>query len=449
MCPSVPLNEIFSLGIKGSYDTRNPAPILQNPPNNKFQKTQSYAIPTPMTHERTDLYPDLFSAGNKIYFDHNATAPVCREVLDSARELLSLWGNPSSIHQFGRKPKKVIREARDSFAKLVDCHPLELVFTAGGSESNSLVLKSEFLRAQKEGKTEIRFLMGKLEHPSSHKVVEQLKEQGLILDWIEYRRDGSVDLEDYTEKLSREPHLVSCMLANNETGNIFPIKEMVSLAKAVGSKFHTDAVQALGKMEFSLKDLDVDFASFAGHKFYALKGVGALFSKQGNVLEPLVAGGGQERARRGGTENVPAIASLGVVARLAERQADYIQYVESLRNYLEEELAKNISDISFNGRSNPRVCNTSSVLVSGVDGETLLMNLDMQGIAVSTGAACSSGNPEPSPVLLALGLSREEAQCSMRISLGWGSTKKEVDVFIEKLVPIVDRLRKLKTEEIS
>jgi cysteine desulfurase len=402
-----------------------------------------------MTHERTDLYPDLFSAGNKIYFDHNATAPVCREVLDSARELLSLWGNPSSIHQFGRKPKKIIREARDSFAKLVDCHPLELVFTAGGSESNSLVLKSEFLRAKKAGKKEIRYLMGRLEHPSSHKVVEQLKEEGLQVDWIEFHRDGSVDLDDYTKKLAKKPHLVSCMLANNETGNIFPIKEMQSLAKATGAKFHTDAVQALGKMEFSLKDLDVDYASFAGHKFYALKGVGALFTKQGNVLEPLVAGGGQERARRGGTENVPAIASLGIVSRIAEKQKEYIKYVESLRDYLEDELSKNISEISFNGRNNPRVCNTSSVLVNGVDGETLLMNLDMQGIAVSTGAACSSGNPEPSPVLLALGLSRDEAQCSMRVSLGWGSTKEEVDHFIEKLVPIIDRLRKLKSEENS
>lgn len=402
-----------------------------------------------MTNERTDLYPALFSAGTKIYFDHNATAPVCRKVIDSAAELLSTWGNPSSIHQYGRKPKKLLREARDKFARFVDCHPLECVFTAGGSESNSLVLKSEFTRAQLNEKNEIRFLVSRLEHPSTMKTIAQLQEQGLKVDWIEVDRNGGVDLEDYQAKLDKKPILVSCMLANNETGNIFPIKKMTEMAHQKEARFHTDAVQALGKMDFSLKELQVDYASFAGHKFYALKGVGALYAKQGNHIEPLVVGGGQERARRGGTENIPAIASLGMVCEYNDQKQDYIDYVRSLRDELEKQLEEKITGIKFTGRNNPRVCNTSSVLIDGIDGETLLMNLDMQGVAISTGAACSSGNPEPSPVLLAMGLSRDEAQCSMRVSLGWGTTLEEVNRFIEILVPVVERLRKLKLQALE
>lgn len=340
----------------------------------------------------------------------------------------------------------MLREARDKFAKFVDCHPLESIFTSGGSESNSLVFRSEFLEARKQSKEEIRFLVGRLEHPSSHKVLDQLKQHGLIVDWIEFQRDGSVDWDSYETGLKKQPHFVSCMLANNETGNIFPVKEMAMKAHEVGAKFHTDAVQALGKMDFSLKDLDVDYASFAGHKFYALKGVGVLYSKQGNYLNPLISGGGQERARRGGTENVAAITSLGMVCEFIDQKNAYIEYVKALRDYFEVRVSEEIPDIQFNGKENPRVCNTSSVLVNGVDGETLLMNLDMGGVAISTGAACSSGNPEPSPVLLAMGLSRAEAQCSMRVSLGWGTTKQEIDQFLETLKKVVVRLRSLKEQ---
>lgn len=397
-----------------------------------------------MTLEKTDLYPDLFSAGDKIYFDHNATAPLCRKILSSAPELLEAFGNPSSIHQFGRRPKKIIRDARNQFAKFIDCHPLELIFTSGGSESNSLVLKSEFLRAKKAGIKNPHFVVSKIEHPASIKSIEQLKELGLKVSWIEVDRNGQVDFSQYQSLFQEPVHLVSCMLANNETGCILPIKEMCQFAKSQGAKFHTDAVQALGKMEFSLKELDVDYASFAGHKFYAMKGVGALFSKQGNVIENLISGGGQERSRRGGTENTLGIASMGIVAEFFPQQKSYIEYVRTLRDSLEEKLVSRISNLEILGRETNRVCNTSSVFIQGVDGESLLMNLDLAGIAVSTGAACSSGNPEPSPVLIAMGLSHAEAQSSMRVSLGWGSTMAEVDRFIEELEKVVIRLRAIK-----
>ena len=397
-----------------------------------------------MIRETTDLQPDLFAASDNLYFDHNATAPLCRSVLLAAPELLQAWGNPSSIHQQGRKPKRLLREARASIAKFIDCHPLELVFTSGGSESNSLALKSEFLRAKKMGLERPRFLASAVEHPATIKSLRQLQEWGAEVEFLPVDRQGQLDLISYEKALSRPVHLVSCMAANNETGVLFPIQEMCQMAQARGAKFHCDAVQALGKMDFSCHDWGVDYASFAGHKFYSARGVGLLYSKQGNVIEPLVSGGGQERARRGGTENLFAIASLGIVCDFYDQRLAYIERVRGLRDLLEEKLLASVAGVEILGRRVPRVCNTSSLLIEGIDGETLMMNLDMAGVAVSTGAACSSGNPEPSPVLLAMGLSREQAQSSLRVSLGWGSKEEEVLRFVELLVAAVERLRALR-----
>lgn len=405
--------------------------------------------PPTMTPERTDLQPDLFSAGDKIYFDHNATSPVCRKIISAAPMLLEAWGNPSSIHQMGRKPKRLLREARTSFAKFVDCHPLEVIFTSGGSESNSLVIKSEFLRAKASGISKPRFVSSRIEHPASIKTLKQLQEQGLEVGWIDVDREGKIDIEKYKALFNKPVQFVTCMAANNETGVILPIKELCKIAQEKGAKFHTDAVQALGKMDFSLKDWNVDFASFAGHKFYTARGVGVLFSKSGNVVESLVTGGGQERSRRGGTENIFAISSLGMVCDFYPQRLDYMDYVAGLRNELEAMLIKEIQGIKILGVGSPRVCNTSSVFIDGVDGESLLMNLDMAGIAISTGAACSSGNPEPSPVLMAMGLTRAEAQSSMRVSLGWGSTMDEVHKFVKELKRIVNRLREINNQELS
>jgi cysteine desulfurase len=238
------------------------------------------------------------------------------------------------------------------------------------------------------------------------------------------------------------------MLANNETGNIMPVARVSEMAHAVGALVHCDAVQGLGKIPLRFRELGVDLASLSGHKFYALKGCGVLYVRRGLTLTSLIHGGGQERGRRAGTENILAIASLGhMIATHGARVAAEGDRVRALRDGLEERILREIPGVRLNGATAPRVPNTSSLVLDGVDGETLLMNLDVRGFAVSTGAACSAGNPEPSPVLLAMGLTRDEAQSSLRLSLGWGTTAEDVDAFAETLKAVVERLRGFKHGE--
>ena len=232
------------------------------------------------------------------------------------------------------------------------------------------------------------------------------------------------------------------MIAKNETGNLFPIQEMARLAHAHGALFHTDGVQALGKVPVDLRELGVDLASFAGHKFYALKGAGFLYCKRGTPLASLILGGGQERHRRGGTENLLAIASLGKMCELREDVVSHGARLQVLRDRLESELLRDITELTLTVAESPRP-NSSSMIIDGVDGETLLMNMDMRGFAVSTGAACSSGSPEPSPVLLSMGLTRKEAQSSLRLGLGWETTELEITEFAAALKSVVTHLRAL------
>ena len=246
--------------------------------------------------------------------------------------------------------------------------------------------------------------------------------------------------------LSEKTALVSVMLANNETGNLFPIKELAKLAHEKGALFHTDAVQGLGKIEINLKDLDVDYASFSAHKFYALKGCGVLYAKKGVPQVPFIWGGAQERSRRGGTENVLGILSLGVMAKMKSEILTQSQRIEKLRDNLQLEIFKRIPNCRITGSELNRLPNTLSIVIDGIDGETLLMNLDIKGFAVSTGAACSSGNPEPSPVLLALGLTRAEAQNSLRVSLCWNTTEEDLQKFLNCLIETVKYLRHLESE---
>lgn len=365
-----------------------------------------------------------------------------REVRDKAAEWLESFGNPSSIHWAGREPKALIREARQNVAKLLGVEPLELVFTGGGSEANNFALKGlctpQALRKQ--------IVISAVEHPSVRKTAEALRDSGFEIDIVGVSREGMVDWKSLENLVSDKTLLVSFMFANNETGHIYPIQKIVQLAHARGALVHTDAVQALGKIPFSLRDLGVDLATISGHKFYALKGCGVLFVRKGLSLTSLVHGGGQERGRRAGTENLLAIASLGqVCAKSAEISAQGARLRE-LRDHMEKRIVNEIEDVVLTGPMAERVPNTSSMCIKGVDGETLLMNLDVRGFAVSTGAACSSGNPEPSPILLAMGFSREEAQSSLRLSLGWGNTKAEVDSLVDELIPIVARLRGFRTK---
>ncbi|MCB0413079.1 MAG: cysteine desulfurase [Bdellovibrionales bacterium] len=387
---------------------------------------------------------------SRVYFDHNATTPVLRSIIENSSEWLTQWGNPSSIHWSGRGPKKIIREARKKIAQKLNCSPLELIFTSGGSESNNTVIKGVYesfeqkMRWSPGDEHRNEYITTGVEHPSVRKVFEYLKSKGKTVHFIPVDREGVVDLQNYQQVLSPRTALVSVMYANNETGHVFPVKEMARMAREAGALFHTDGVQALGKTRIDLKEWDVDFASFSGHKFYSLKGCGLIYSKTGNILHGLIQGGGQERGRRAGTENTLAIAALGDAIDHLNDEPLYSAQVQELRNSIESQVLERISGVKIIGQGTNRIGNTSNLIIAGVDGETLLMNLDLQGFSVSTGAACSSGNPEPSPVLLAMGFKREEAQSSLRISLGWQNTQGEVNEFVEKLEKVVNKLRSLK-----
>lgn len=387
------------------------------------------------------------------YFDHNATTPVCKEVREALPDLVEGWGNPSSIHWGGRHPKNILRDARKAIADAIGAHPLEIIFTSGGSEANNTVVKglfdyyqtAQFLMAKQKGRT--HYMCSTVEHPSMMKTMEHMKLLGARVDFIPVNRRGEIDLEFYEAHLSEETALVSVMFANNETGTLFPIKQMAEMAHKKGALFHTDAVQGFGKVPLNLYDLNVDFASFSGHKFYSIKGSGVLFAKKGNNVTPLIHGGGQERHRRGGTENVLGIGAMGVAALRAPQIAERAVHMEKLRDHFEKRVLSEIEEVTVTAGETLRLPNTSSLILKGVDGETMLMSLDLKGYAVSTGAACSSGNPEPSPVLLAMGLTRDEAQNSLRVSLGWETTLEQVDGFVEALKVVVTRLRSLKDDE--
>lgn len=379
---------------------------------------------------------------SRVYFDHNATTPVHPDILAKVPEWLESWGNPSSIHWGGRQPKAVLREARANIGKVLGVQPLELIFTAGGSEANNLALKG--LAFSKLASTRKHIIISNVEHPSVRKAAEFLRDQGFKLDYVKACREGQMDLDGLRSLVTEQTLLVSVMLANNETGHIYPLKEISEIVHAKGALLHCDATQALGKMPFNLKELGIDLATISGHKFYALKGSGCLFVRKGINLTSLIHGGGQERGRRAGTENTMAIASLGLMCAKSSEVAMQADRIRELRDYLEARMVKEIEGVTINGPKGLRLPNTSSTCIEGVDGETLLMNLDVRGFAVSTGAACSSGNPEPSPTLLAIGLTREEAQSSLRLSLGWRNTREEVDRFVTELIAVVERLRGFK-----
>lgn len=380
-----------------------------------------------------------------IYLDHNATTPVHPQVKLRVPEWLEAWGNPSSIHWAGRAPKALLRESRQNLARLLGVEALELIFTSGGSEANNLALKGVCGRDLLKARDQV--ILSSVEHPSLMKAAESLRSQGFRVDTVPVDREGVLNLKTFQSLLSERTALVSVMLANNETGHIFPVREIAEMAHGVGALVHCDAVQGLGKIPVNLRELGVDLASLSGHKFYALKGCGILYARKGVNLQSLISGGGQERGRRAGTENILSIASLGFMATQAGEVVAQAERLRALRDSMEQRILDAIPGVRITGALGPRLPGTSSLLIDGVDGETLLMNLDVRGFAVSTGAACSSGSPEPSPVLLAMGLTRAEAQSSLRLGLGWETTAEEVEVFIEALQAVVARLRSFKHGE--
>lgn len=376
-----------------------------------------------------------------VYLDFNATAPVDAELLTQIPLWLQSWGNSSSIHGHGREAKKLLREARSSFAQLIGCHPLEVLFTSGGSEANNTVIKG-LLRSQ-PAQTRRELITTDIEHPSLLRTMEYAESLGFVVHCVPVNRDGVFDFEFYERVLSEKTLLVSVMAANNETGTLLPLKVIAKKAKAFGALVHTDAVQTLGRISFSVADSNIDFATFSGHKFYALKGCGVLYSRRGQGLENLIHGGGQERGRRAGTENTLAMASLGFMAGKILKQESRYDFLKSLRDEMEKQILNTIPEVSITALATARLPNTSSLVIAGVHGESLLMSLDVKGFSVSTGAACSSGSPEPSHVLTAMGLSYEEAQSSLRVSVGWTTTLEEIGAFVTALAQTVHHLRSL------
>ncbi len=380
----------------------------------------------------------------RVYLDHNATTPHAPALKNRWAELIELSGNPSSIHQDSRAPKTWLRETRQKIADFLQCSSLEIIFNSGATEGNNSVLKSIW---ELVGKDKPEMLISSIEHPSVIKTAQYLETLGAVIHYIPVSKSGQIDLDFIGQHLSSKTSLVSVMYANNETGIIFPIAKISQMAHAVGSYMHSDCVQLLGKDDVHFESLNVDYATFSAHKFYGLKGTGFLFVRKNSPWVPLIHGGGQERARRGGTENMTGIAAMGIVFEGLRHTAEKVKTMGQLRDQMESQILKNISGVSITATNAVRLTNTSSLVINAVDGETLLMSLDLKGFSVSTGAACSSGNPEPSPVLLAMGLTREEAQSSLRISLGWSTTQEQVRAFVECLTSVVQKLRDLHAKE--
>lgn len=379
---------------------------------------------------------------SNIYLDFNATTPISPLVRERLMDWSDYWGNPSSIHAHGRGPKKLMRESRRGIADSFGCHPLEIVFTGSGSEANNLGIQGflkEYLKKEPQRK---KILIGAVEHPSVLKQEGYLLELGYEVIKIPVSIDGIYNMDFYSQAVDENTALVSVMLANNELGIVAPIKKMAEMAHEKGAYFHSDCVQALGKMEFELKDLDIDLASFSSHKVYALKGAGILFVKKGTPLSPIIYGGAQERYRRAGTENLLAIASFWHMIKNLKTK-EFMDNISSLRNKMEADLQLRIPGLKILCDGVERLPNTTTLFIEGVGAESMLMNLDIKGFSVGTGAACSSGNPEPSPVLLAIGLKRSQAQSSLRISLGQTTTKEQVESFVNVLCEVVEHLRHL------
>jgi cysteine desulfurase len=378
----------------------------------------------------------------RFYFDHNATTPIAPEVLETMVSCLGqVYGNASSIHYFGQNAKQRLEAARRQLAALIHANPAEIVFTAGGTEADNMAIFG-VVRAAPGPSAHV--ITTAIEHPAVLAPCAQLEREGVAISRVRVGASGVVSADDIRRALRPDTVLISVMHANNELGAIQPIAEIARIAREAGVPLHVDGVQALGKIPVDMDALGADLYSMSAHKLYAPKGVGALYIRKGVKLAPLTLGGHHERDRRPGTENVPGIAAFGAAAELAGRTlAAESERISALRDRLETAVLDRIPGSGVNGSRWNRTPNTSNIYFDGIDGEALVISLDLRGFAVSTGAACSSGALAPSHVLTAIGLDADRARSSMRFSLGRSNTPEQVDALVDALCASVTHLRRI------
>ena len=379
----------------------------------------------------------------RVYFDHNATTPVDSSVIDlMTRVLHQEFGNASSIHHFGQRAKGILDDARTAVADLLKAEVSEVVFTSGGTESDNFAIRGVADALEVTGRRHL--IASAIEHEAVLNTFKALSRRGWTTTLLPVGTSGIVEPGALEAAITDQTALVSVMHANNEIGTVQPVAELARIAHAHGALFHTDAVQSVGKLPVDARTLGADLLSLSAHKFNGPKGAGALWIKRGTRVAAILTGGKHERNRRAGTENVAAIAGLGAAAALASgKMTAEAARLSALRDLLENEILAAIPDTAVNGARDARVPNTTNISFGGVEAESLLIALDLEGVAVSTGSACSSGTLEPSHVLRAMGFPVHRTQNSIRLSLGAGSTADQIDFLLSKLPPVVDKLRSL------
>jgi cysteine desulfurase len=381
----------------------------------------------------------------RIYLDHTATTPLEPLVFEAMRPYFEdVFGNPSSIHWFGQRAKSALERARESIAVALGADPSELIFTSGGTESDNTALRGSAYAARTKGKTSL--VTTKAEHHAVLDTAEALREEGFAVTFLDVDATGGIGLKDLPEALSADTFLVSVMHANNEVGTVYPLKELAGLTRERGVLLHTDAVQTLGKIPVDVNTLGVDMLSVSAHKLYGPKGIGALYVRKGTNLDPLLHGGGQERGKRPGTENVALAVGFAKAVELSiasmEKESHRLQ---RLRDELEGRIRKSFPEAVFNGDPSNRLPHIASVSFDNrqlaLEGEMLILNLDLEGIAVTSGSACTSGSIQPSHVLLAMGRDPETAKATIRFSFGKGNTEEDVEAAMKALEVVLERMR--------
>ena len=378
---------------------------------------------------------------NRIYLDHAATTPMRREVIEAMQPYLSQYfGNPSSLHHFGKEAANAISDAREKAAHMLGARPDEVVFASGGTESDNLAVLGAAYANRDRGK---HIITTQIEHYAVLEPCRFLEREGWRVTYLPVDRSGMVDPEDVREAITDETVLISVMHANNEIGTIQPLKEIGVLAKERGAYFHTDAVQTFSHIPIQVDEIHADLLSFSGHKFYGPKGVGGLYVRKGTAITPYLHGGYQEFRLRAGTENVAGIMGVGKAAQLATLEMDaQTAYITALRDRLVKSLLE-IEGVRLNGHPSQRLPNNINITAELVDGEAMLINLDFKGIAVSTGSTCTAASKGPSHVLTAIGLSYEDARSALRITLGKDNTEQEIEYFLEVFKDVLSNLRKM------